>query len=353
MNSLKKRSLKSGLSPGSLIYLGKKKVDKVKIHVIDYTEKSLFDKDINKIEECFLLKNKKSVSWINIDGLHDVEIIKKMGGNYNIHSLFLEDILNTDQTPKIEFSEDYILIITKMLSFNKKEKKIMSEQVSIILGKNFVISLQESEGDIFDPVRQRIRTATGKIRKMGADYLAYVLLDVIVDNYFAVLESIGEGLEGIEDKLIAGINNGFLKEFYHFKRELLFLRRSVWPLREVINKIQKTENNLIKKQTYLFLKDLYDHTIHVIDSIEVFRDVVAGMQELHLSSVSNKMNEIMKVLTIISTIFIPLTFIVGLYGMNFQYLPELSWKYGYFLILELMAIVACGMLLYFKKKRWL
>jgi len=353
MNTIRKRSHKLGLSPGSLIYLGKKRMDKVKIHVIDYTEKSLIDKDINKIEECFPLKNKKSVSWINIDGLHDVEIIRKIGEHYGIHSLFLEDILNTDQSPKIEFSDDYILIITKMLSFDKKEKRIISEQISILLGKNFVISLQEAEGDFFDPVRERIRTATGKIRKMGADYLAYVLLDIIIDNYFAVLESIGDGLESVEDKLIAGINNGFLKEFYHLKRELLFLRRSVWPLREVINKIQKTENSLIKKQTYLFLKDLYDHTIHVIDSIEVFRDVVAGMQELHLSSVSNRMNEIMKVLTIISTIFIPLTFIVGLYGMNFQYLPELSWKYGYFFILEIMAIIACGMLLYFKRKKWL
>lgn len=352
-NKIVSRSGKTGLSPGSLVHVGKKKTEKVKIHVMDYTENDFIEKDLKKIEESFEFKNKSSVTWINIDGIHDTEIMKKIGDYYGIHSLFLEDILNTDQRPKIEIQDDYMIVICKMLTFKKEDLKIDSEQISIILGKNFVISFQEKEGDLFDPIRERIRNGTGRVRKMGADYLAYLLLDVTVDNYFKIIEQVGERLIEIEDKLIAGNKKPLLKEIYHLKRELLVLRKSVWPLREVINRMEKEETDLIKNKTDIFLRDLYEHTVHVIDELENFQYMISGIQDLQISTSNSKMNEIMKVLTIISTIFIPLTFIAGLYGMNFHFMPELTWKYGYFLVLEIMSIAAMGMLLYFKRKKWL
>lgn len=349
----KRRTRKVGLPPGTLVHVGDKKTEAVKITVIDYDESSIEQKDITKIEECYPFKNKPTVSWINVDGIHEVEIIEKIGKNYGIHPLLLEDILNTEQRPKIEDFDDYLFLVLKMLSFDEDRRGVNTEQVSLILGPNYVISFQEREGDVFNPVRDRIRNAKGRIRRMGADYLAYALLDSIVDSYFLILERIGDRIEGLEEDLISNPDEKTLLTIHHLKREMIFLRRSIWPLREVISGISRKESNLIEESTEIFLRDVYDHTIQVIDTIESFRDTVSGMLDIYLSSLSNRMNEVMKVLTIFASIFIPLTFVAGIYGMNFSNMPELGWKWGYFGALAIMAGIGISMLLYFKKKHWL
>jgi len=348
-----KRSKKAGLPPGTLVHIGKKKTEKVKITVIDYDEKNFWEKDVKTVEECFPFKDKPTVTWINIDGIHDVEIIEKIGKHFGVHPLLLEDIMNSEQRPKMEDFEEYIFIVLKMLRYDEKQDEIKSEQVSLILGSNFIVSFQEMEGDVFNLVRERIRNEKGRIRKMKADYLAYTLIDAVIDNYFIILEKTGEKIEDMEDELVTNPTPGTLQTIHNLKREMIFLRKSVWPLREVINGMQKAESPLIKESTGIYLRDVYDHTIQVIDTIETFRDMISGMLDIYLSSISNKMNEVMKVLTIIATIFIPLTFVAGLYGMNFKYMPELEWHFGYFAILLLMIIIGISMVFYFRRKKWL
>src|SRR3989338_6934382 len=349
---IKKRSKKSGLLPGTLIHIGEKKSDEVKIKVIDYNEESFQEKEIKTIEECFIFKDKPTTTWIDIEGLHKIENLEALEKCYGFHSLMLEDILNTDQRPKIEDFGDYIYVVLKMI-FEDKNNEIATEQISMVIGKNFVISFQEGiEGDVFNAIRERIRNGKGRIRKMSSDYLAYSLLDAIIDSYFIILEKLGEKIELIEEELIANPTQKTLQIINNLKREMIFLRKSIWPLREVISGLERGESLLINESTRIYLRDIYDHTINVIDTIETFRDMLAGMLDIYLSSISNKMNEIMKVLTIIATIFIPLTFIVGLYGMNFKYMPELEWKWGYPLILFLMSAVVVFMLFYFRKKKW-
>jgi magnesium transporter len=347
------KAKKVGLPPGTLVHVGDKKTEKVKITVIDYDESTLQERSLTKVEECYPFKETPTVTWINIDGIHDVNTIEKIGENYGIHSLLLEDIMHTEQRPKIEDFEGYIFLVLRMLSFDEKEHRIDTEQVSLVLGPNYVISFQEKEGDVFDQVRERIRNAKGRIRKMGADYLAYALLDSVVDSYFLILEKIGDKIEKLEDDLIAYPDAKTLQTIHYLKREMIFLRRSVWPLREVISNMSRQESTLIKESTGIFLRDVHDHTIQVIDTIENYRDMVSGMLEIYLSSISNRMNEVMKVLTIFASIFIPLTFVVGIYGMNFKYMPELDWHWGYFIVLAIMAGVGISMLMYFKKKHWL
>jgi len=347
------RAKKTGLPPGTLIHVGEKRAEKVKITVIDYDESRLEEKAVERIEECYPFKDKPTVTWINVDGIHDVDVIEKLGSNYAIHPLLLEDILNTEQRPKIEDFDDYLFLVLKMLSFDDEHSEIKIEQVSLVLGPNYVISFQERIGDVFDPVRERIRNAKGRIRKMGADYLAYALLDSIVDSYFLILEKIGDKIEGLEEDLISNPDTKTLKTIHILKREMISLRRSIWPLREVISGISRKESSLIKETTGIFLRDVYDHTVQVIDTIENFRDMVSGMLDIYLSSLSNRMNEVMKVLTIFASIFIPLTFVAGIYGMNFAYMPELGWKWGYFGVLAVMACIGIAMLVYFKRKHWL
>ena len=330
-----------------------KKSEQVKITVIDYDEKQFQEKEAKSIKECFPFKEQPTVTWINIDGLGQLEIIEKLGECYGLHSVVIEDILNTDQRPKMEDFDTHVYIVLKMLFYDEKNKAIDSEQVSILLGTNFVISLQERPGDVFEPIRDRIRNNKGRIRKMGSDYLAYSLIDAIVDNYFLILEKFGENIESLEEQLINDPNPQTLKAIHDSKREMIFLRRSVWPLRELISGLLRNETKLVKKSTQVFLRDLYDHTIQIIDTIESLRDMVSSMLDIYLSSLSNRMNEVMKVLTIIATIFIPLTFIAGIYGMNFKHMPELEWSWGYFAVLAGMAIIGILMLLYFKRKRWL
>lgn len=347
-----KRSKKIGLPPGTLIHVGEKKAEEVKITVIDYNEGHFAQRQITSIEECFTFKDTPTITWINIVGIHQIENIQKLGDCFGFHPLVLEDILHTDQRPKMEDHEEYFYIVLKMLQ-NEKSPEVMTEQVSLILGPNFVISFQETEGDVFDHVRERLKNAKGRIRKMGADFLAYSLIDAIVDSYFVILEKTGERLEDIEENLMTKPSQKTLHAIHQMKRELIYLRKSVWPLREVISALNREDSPLIKDSTKIYLRDVYDHTIQVIDAIETFRDMISGILDIYLSSLSNKMNEIMKFLTIIGTIFIPLTFIAGVYGMNFHFMPELQWRLGYFGVLAFMGLIGISMLIYFKRKKWL
>ena len=335
------------------MYIGKKKVDKVKITTINYDEEQFQEKDVETIDEVFPFSDKSTVTWINLDGINQLDNIEKIGKHFKIHPLVLEDIMNTGQRPKMEDFGDYLFMILKMLSYDEEENETKIEQVSLILSSKFVISFQESEGDVFDPIRERIRTDRGRIRKMGADYLAYSLIDAIVDNYFMVLEKIGEKIEDIEDELVKNPTPEVLHTIHRLKRELIFLRKSVWPLREVISRLERWESPLIDKSIDIYLRDVYDHTIQVIDALETFRDMLSGMLDIYLSSVSNRMNEVMKVLTIIATIFIPLTLVAGIYGMNFKYMPELDWFWGYPVVYMIMLAISAVMLVYFRRKKWL
>jgi len=356
---MKKRSGKSGLPPGSLVHIGEKKQEKTQITILDYDEQDFQEKVTEKIDECFLFKDKPSVTWINVDGVHNPEILEKLGDCYGFHPLVLEDILNTDQRPKFEDYTDYLYIVLRMLYYHEGTGGITTEQVSFIVGPNFVISFQEGlEGDVFSPVRERIRNNKSRLRKMGADYLVYSLIDAIVDNYFSILEKFGERIELLEEKLITNPTQQTLHEIHFLKREMILLRKSVWPLREVVGQLQRGDSSLVRKATRLYLRDLYDHTVAVVDTLENEREVIAGMIDIYLSSVSNRLNEVMKVLTIIATIFIPLTFIVGVYGMNFDpdtsplNMPELRWYWGYPAIMLVMTAIGAVMLSYFKRKKW-
>jgi magnesium transporter len=350
---IKKRSKKAGLPPGTLVHIGEKKAETPKITIMDYDEAHFQEKEIKTIEECFLFKDKPTVTWINIDGLHQVEILEKLGECYGLHPLVLEDILNTDQRPKMEDYGEYLYIVLRMFNYNDKSGEIESEQISLVLGPNFVFSFQEREGDTFNPIRDRVRNSKGRIRKMGADHLAYTLLDSIIDNYFIILEKLGEKIEFLEEEVVTRPRPETLQTIHHLKREMIFLRKGVWPLREVISGLERGESSLIKESTRIYLRDVYDHTIQTIDTIETYRDMVSGMLDIYLSSISNRLNAVMKVLTIIATIFMPLTFLAGIYGMNFKYMPELEWRLGYPVIWVIMVGIGVSMLLYFRKKKWL
>jgi magnesium transporter len=347
-----KRSQKAGLPPGTLVHIGERKAEKTRIRVIDYDEKQFQEMEAETIEVCFPFRDSSTVTWINIDGIHQVDIIEKLGSCYNLHPLLLEDILNTEQRPKMEDFGDYIFIVLKMLDFGENGV-IEAEQVSLVFGPNYVISFQEHEGDVFNSVRERIRNNKGRVRKSGADYLAYVLIDSIVDNYFSILENIGERIEATEQQLAENPTMETLHAIRELKKEMIFLRKSIWPLREVINNLERGESPLIKESLNAFLRDVYDHTIQIIDTVESLRDMISGLLDVYLSSISNRMNEVMKVLTIFASIFIPLTFVAGIYGMNFKFMPELEWTWGYFAVLIVMALAAGAMLVYFKRKRWL
>jgi magnesium transporter len=344
---------KPGLPPGTLIHVGEKKIEKIRIRVIDYDEEHMEERDLDTIDECIPYKDKPTVTWINIDGLHEVDVIEKIGINFGLHPLVLEAIVHTEQRPKMEDFEDYIFIITKMLSYDENENQLQAEQFSLVLSHNYILTFQERVGDVFEPVRERLRKGKGRIRKRPPDYLAYALIDAVVDHYFLVLEKISEKVESLEEELIAEPTPGTLQTIHHLKRELIFLRKSVWPLRELIGALERGESGLIEHATTVFLRDVYEHTIQVIDTVETLRDMVSGMLDVYLSSVSNKMNEVMKVLTIIATIFIPITFIAGVYGMNFEIMPELKWPWAYPLVWLVMIAVGVTMLFYFKKKKWL
>ncbi|HEY4716424.1 MAG TPA: magnesium/cobalt transporter CorA [bacterium] len=351
---IKRRSKKAGLPPGSLIHIGEKGSEEVRITVLDYDEVHYEEKEVKTIEESYPFRDKTTITWINIEGVHRSDIVEKIGNHFGIHPLIQEDILNTDQRPKTEDFENYQYTVLKMLHYDNKKNEIVSEQISLILGQNYVMSFQEGiAGDVFDPVRERLRTGKGFIRKMKADYLVYSLLDTIVDNYFSILENLGERTEILEKELVERPAQHTLQKLHQLKREMLLLRKSIWPLREVISKLEKTESVLITDSTKIHLRDVYDHVIYIIETIETYREMLSGILEIYLSSISNRTNQIVKVLTIITTIFMPLTFIAGIYGMNFKYMPELEWRWGYHAALFIMAMIGITMLVYFRRKRWL
>jgi magnesium transporter len=349
----KKASEKAGLPPGSPVHVGDRKAEEIKITLIDYDNTKYEEREIENIEESFPFKETPTVTWINVDGLHEVDIIEKIGGHFGLHPLVQEDIVHTGQRPKFENLDEHIFVILKMFYYREDDDEVDAEQVSIILGSNFVISFQEQEGDTFNFVRDRLRKSKGRIRRMGADYLAYVLIDSIVDNYFSLLERYGEKIEALEEELTADPSIESLNTIHHLKKEIMLLRRSVWPLREVIGGLQREESSLIGDAIMVFIRDLYDHTIQVIDSIDTLQEILSGLQDLYLSSVSNKMNEVMKVLTIFAAIFIPLTFMAGIYGMNFEYMPELKLHWAYPALWVAMITVALGLLIFFKRRKWL
>lgn len=342
----------AGLPPGKVIYIGEEKAQPVNITVMDYDETHFEETVYQTAEECFKYKNTMTSTWINVDGIHDTTIIEKIGKNFGISTLVLEDVVNTNSRPKIDDFKDYVFIIIKMLTYDKPTRMLNIEQVSFIIGNNYVISFQENEGDLFNSIRAALRDSDSRTRKFGSDYLTYRLMDKIVDEYFLIIESMGEELEEMEDDVAGNPSKEFLHRFNDLKQNSIYLRKSVWPLREVINYLLRSEVPLIKPAVLPYFRDLYDHTVQVIDTTETYRDLFSDIMDLYLSTLSLRMNEVMKVLTIISTIFIPLTFIVGVYGMNFHYMPELSWKYGYFVVWGIMIAIAGTMIFFFKKKKW-
>jgi magnesium transporter len=352
--TVKKRSQKAGLPPGTPVHIGERQIEKTRITLFGYNEQEVEEKELGRAKECVLFKNNSTITWINVVGLHQVEVLEELNGCFDLHPLVLEDILNTDQRPKMEDYGDYLYIVLKALFLgNGRANEVESEQISLILGTNFVLSFQEKESPLFKPIRERLQNNKGRIRKMGADYLVHAILDSIIDQYFVVLEKLGEQIEFLEEELITKPRPATLQTLHQLKREMIFLRKALWPLREVIGSLERGESALIQGSTVLYLRDVYDHTIQAIDNIETFRDMLSGMMDIYLSSISNRMNEVMKVLTIISTLFIPLTFIVGLYGMNFKYMPELEWLWGYPLVLGLMLAVTAFMMVYFRRKKWI
>ena len=353
MKIMRKRSKRPGLPPGTLVYVGDNKHVKSSIKIFDYNADDITETDIKNPDELATCLADNTVSWINITGLNDLELIEKIGNIFDVHSLVMEDIVNTDHRPKFEEYDEYYYSIVKMLTWDEKNAEMNSEQVSFILGKNYLITFQEIEGDVFDTIRDRLRKNKGRVRREDSDYLCYTLMDSIVDNYFYVLETIAEETELLEDKLLKNADSSVLQRIHQLKRQLIFMRKSVWPLREILNNIDRLESDLVKSSSKLFFRDVYDHTIQIIDTVENLRDIVTGMLDIYLSTISNRMNEVMKVLTIIATIFIPLTFLAGIYGMNFQYMPELAWKFGYPMALGAMGLVGIIMLVFFRRKKWL
>ncbi|WP_336070593.1 magnesium/cobalt transporter CorA [Mesoflavibacter sp. CH_XMU1404-2] len=342
-----------GQIPGALVYTGKKEDVKLHLHSFDYTDEDVHEKDLSSIEEAFVFKDTESVTWINLNGLNNINEIETIGKYYQLHPLLLEDIVNTSQRPKIDEYKDYMFIVLKMMYYDDEET-IVSEQVSFVLGKNYVLTFQEAEGDVFDGVRDRIRHKKGRIRTEGADYLLYALIDAIVDHYYAIIETMGNKIEDLEDELFNGISQEEIsQQIQNLKREVLKVRRAIFPLREIIGRIEKDPNNLIEEQTTHFFRDVYDHIIQVTENLDIYREMIWSLMDMYMTTISNKMNEVMKVLTIIATIFIPLTFIAGIYGMNFVNMPELQYKYGYYVVWAVMILIFLAMLYYFKRKKWL
>ena len=343
----------AGLPPGQAVYTGVRKDIPFKLSAFVYSVDEFTELEEIQIADIPELQNKQQFLWLNVEGIHHVEQVKEICDLFEIHPLTLEDILSVEQRPKMEDTEKYIYSAVRMLQFNSKTRKTISEQVSMVLLDNILITFQERSGDTFEAVRNRLRIGKGRIRKEGSDYLFYALLDTIVDHYFIVLEKVGDVLEDIEERILRAGQKRDFEMLYELKREMIHVRRSVWPLREVISRLERDELKLIKKSTKIFIRDVYDHTIQAIDSVETYRDFISSLGDLYQSVISNKMNQVMKTLTIISVIFIPLTFIAGLYGINFENVPEFKWEYGYAYFWALLVGVATITLFIFKRKNWL
>lgn len=349
---IKSRSKQRGLPPGSLVHIGEQKRSNTKLSLIEYNENVFNRKEISLNELSKLDYKRDTIKWINVDGLHQVEILAKIGETFDIHPLAMEDILNTDHRPKIEYYEEYMYISSKILFYNSKNNEFDIDQISFIMSNKYIISFSEREIDIFEPVIKRLQHGLIRTRKLTTDYLLYCLLDIIVDDYFEVLESISEAIEDAEEEMTDNTTDKTLRTITKLKRQILFIHKGVWPLRDVLSSLGRGDSSLINESTEIYIRDLYEHVVQVMDTTETLRDILSGMMDVYLSSTSNRMNEIMKVLTIISTVFMPLSFIVGVYGMNIQNMPELGWRWMYPVLWLIMISIAGTMLYYFKKKKW-
>lgn len=353
MKPMRKTSDKSGFPPGTLVHIGEKKAQTAKITIMEYDADRVQEKKLTSIEAFLPDKETPGVIWINIDGLHETGLIERIGERFNIHPLILEDILHTRTRPKVEDFNDGIFLVFNMLFHDKETGDILSEQFSIIFGSHFVISFQERETELFHPLMDRIRNDKSRIRKKGADYLTYALMDTVVDSYFIILETLEDTIEALDEELITSLSKKTFKSINDMKRSLISMRRAVVPLREIINALRKNDSGLMEDENLIFFRDIHDHVIQIQETIDIYRELISGLHETFLANVNNKTNEIMKTLTITATVFIPLTFIAGIYGMNFKYMPELEWKYGYFAIWALIICVVGVMFYFFKKKDWL
>ena len=352
LNLTRKLSKKAGIPPGTLVYTGENRMGPARITLMDYDETKLLEQEIETIEECVPFKESPTVTWIHIEGVHQEHIIGAIGSHFGVHPLVLEDLINMGQRPKMEVYENYIFVVLRMLSYDDKEIEIEDKQVGLIIGVNFVVSVLETADDTFKEIRKRIRNGQGRIRRMRADYLAYALMDVTVDNYFITLEKLADQVELIEKELVTNPTPDTLQKIYRTKRTMVRMRKAIWPLREVVGKMEHGESDLFTEDTEAYLRDLHDHTIVVIEAVVLLSEMVSGMLDMYLSSTSHKMNEVMKVLTIIATIFIPITFIAGIYGMNFDRMPELKSEWGYPIILAIMGAISISMLVYFRWRKW-
>lgn len=348
---LKERSRKAGLPPGTPVHIGERRSETTELRLVHYEDGALERREIAGVEEALPYLARPGVTWLHAVGAHDAERLNGLQ-RLGLHPLVIEDILNTDQRTKFEDYGEYAYLVLKMLS-DGTENGIEIEQISIVLGKNHVISVEEGPSGAFASVEALIDKDRARVRQSGADYLAYLLLDKVVDNYFIVLERLGERIDALQDELVSGPRPETLRLLHHLRRETLVLRRSVWPLREVIGDLARERSALIRPETAVYLRDVYDHTIHVVDTIETFREVLSGMLELYMSSSTNRLNEVIKVLTVIATVFIPPTFIASVYGMNFSNMPELDWRWGYPAAWAVMVGLGVAMLAYFRRKRWL
>ena len=348
-----KSKKKIGTPPGTLVYEGDRTDEPVRISIMDYNAERLdefSDAGIEDIQNCMA---GNSVTWINVSGIHDLTIIETIGKLFNLHPLLMEDIVNTRHRSKIDDYEDYLFMVLKMVFRKPEETDLLFEHVCLVVGPNYVISFQEREGDVFGPVRERLRKAKGRIRKSGADYLGYALIDMLVDHYYVVLEQMGEVIEDIQEEALESPTVTTLNTIHDFRHQIVFLRKTIWPMREMIGTLLRGKSDIFSDDTMVYLQDVYDHVIQVIDTVETYRDLLSGILDIYMSSVSNKMNEIMKVLTVMATLFIPLTFFAGVYGMNFKYMPELEWHYAYPAFWVLTIIVFSLMIWWFKNKKWL
>lgn len=351
LNRIKKHHFQIGAPPGTMILNPEEKAPSIKI--FDYDRDQYVEKDHATIEDCLISIDTTSITWIHISGYRDPKMLQTFGTHFTLHPLLLEDITTSSERSKLEDYKDNLFIVLRMLLMSEEKNEVYDEQVNIILGKNYVITLIEQDRNIFQPIFERIRKGKNRIRSLGADYLAYAIIDIIVDNYFIILEKIDEGLEKLEGELVNQPKPSTLQKIQTAKRQMALLRKSVWPVREVISQFRRLETELIQYTTHTYMHDVYDHTIQAIDTIEGFRDIVGGMLEIYLSNISQRLNEIMKFLTVVSTIFTPLTFLASLYGMNFISIPGLQWKGGFYLMIACMTVVAIALLHLFRRKKWI
>jgi magnesium transporter len=349
---LKDRKKSSGKIPGSLIHLGTKKIDQPLIRFTNFTTEKVIEFEPEKLEDCLPYISKGTVSWISLYGLHDEQLIQKLGKLFDIHGLLLEDMLNTDQRPKISETDKLQIIILKMLDYNEKTKELSSDQISLILDENFLITLQEKEGHYFDPIRERIRKGTGRVRRKEADYLTYVLLDTIVDNYLLNIEILGDIIEKTEARIFLPNQKGLIREIYKHKTEINFLRKTVRPVKEIVHQLIENESGFISDDDLKYFRDLNDLITQATESIEIYQMMLNDQMNIYHATLDNRANEIMKVLTVLSAFFIPMTFLAGVYGMNFDNLPEIHWANGYFYFWGMIMVITISLFIYFKRKKW-